>query len=302
MKFQQLVYIIEVVEKGSLNKAAESLYISQPNLSNSIKKLEEELNIKIFNRSNKGVVLTKEGRNFFDYAKSIVNQMEEIKHVFNTSEKKTSLRVASQYLNFTSDATCNLVKRFSDRDMDIYVKDSSPENIIRDISNGSFDIGIIIITDIQNKIWRHIFKVNKIEFNELLRRKPHIFLGESNEFMNKKELTFNDLKEYPFITIDRDHVSALNYNVERSLIDLEEIKKIIYVDDRFTYYKILRETNAYGIGFNWSKKVLDNNGIKAVPMENYDVDFTLGWIKRKDIELSEEAKIFINDLKSILDT
>ncbi|MGL4731872.1 MAG: LysR family transcriptional regulator [Clostridium sp.] len=65
MNSDQLRYVVEIAEKGSINKAAESLFISQPNLSNIIKDLENEINIKIFNRNNRGITLTKEVTNCY---------------------------------------------------------------------------------------------------------------------------------------------------------------------------------------------------------------------------------------------
>ena len=77
MTLQQLRFAITVAETGSMNKASESLYISQPTLTNTIKSLEEESGIKIFNRTNKGVVLTPEGSDFIFYAKRVFEQFEQ---------------------------------------------------------------------------------------------------------------------------------------------------------------------------------------------------------------------------------
>ena len=55
MTLTQMNYIITISETGSLNKAAEALYISQPSLTNAVKELEKELGIIIFNRSGRGV-------------------------------------------------------------------------------------------------------------------------------------------------------------------------------------------------------------------------------------------------------
>jgi DNA-binding transcriptional LysR family regulator len=64
---QQLKYVIEVSIRGSMNEAAKRLFISQPSLSNAIKDLEAEINITIFERTNKGITLSKEGRSFWDW-------------------------------------------------------------------------------------------------------------------------------------------------------------------------------------------------------------------------------------------
>lgn len=76
MTLQQLKYVIEVANRGSMNEAAKRLFISQPSLSNAIKDLEEELNITIFERTNKGITLSKEGAEFLGYARQVTEQAE----------------------------------------------------------------------------------------------------------------------------------------------------------------------------------------------------------------------------------
>ena len=61
MTLLQIYYALVTSETGSMNKAAEKLFISQPTLTSAIKELETETGITIFNRSNRGVSLTNEG-------------------------------------------------------------------------------------------------------------------------------------------------------------------------------------------------------------------------------------------------
>ncbi len=64
MTIQQCKYILEIVKQGSFNEAAKSMFVAQTSISSAVKSLEEELGIKIFERSNKGVFLTDEGAEF----------------------------------------------------------------------------------------------------------------------------------------------------------------------------------------------------------------------------------------------
>ena len=75
MNILHMKYAVEVARLGSLNKAAETLLIAQPNISRSIKELEADLGISIFSRSAKGMVLTPDGEEFIGYAKSILKQI-----------------------------------------------------------------------------------------------------------------------------------------------------------------------------------------------------------------------------------
>ena len=91
MTLQQLIYSITISESGSMNKAAESLYISQPTLTKAIKELESEIGFSIFIRSGKGVELTGDGRDFIIYAKQVCQQYEVLKDKFGTKNNRKKL-------------------------------------------------------------------------------------------------------------------------------------------------------------------------------------------------------------------
>ena len=75
MTLQQLRYITMVAEKGTISEAAKELFISQPSLTNAIRELEQEMQVTIFHRTNKGVTITAEGDEFLAYARQILDQV-----------------------------------------------------------------------------------------------------------------------------------------------------------------------------------------------------------------------------------
>lgn len=83
MTFLQLTFAVEVAKNTSINKAAEQLYTSQSNVSNSIKALEDELGIKIFDRTKKGISITETGREFLSYAQEILDKMDFVEDLYN---------------------------------------------------------------------------------------------------------------------------------------------------------------------------------------------------------------------------
>ncbi len=96
MNLMHLKYAAEIAKTGSLNKAAESLYMGQPNLSRAIKELEANLGSTIFERSPKGMVLTQDGEVFLGYANRILSQIDEIESIYKSngpSKQKFSISV-----------------------------------------------------------------------------------------------------------------------------------------------------------------------------------------------------------------
>ena len=95
MTIQQLKYIITISENGSLNKAAEVLFITQPSLTSAVRELEKELGITLFNRGGKGVTLTNDGTEFLQYARQVVAQYDRLLEKYGRSgtlRKKFGIR------------------------------------------------------------------------------------------------------------------------------------------------------------------------------------------------------------------
>ena len=113
MTLQQLKYAITVAETGTITEAANRLYISQPSLTNAIHELEKEMNIVIFNRTNKGISLSKEGEDFLGYARQVLEQAAilEDKYKGNNGGKK-QFCVSTQHYSFAVNAFVDLIKKY----------------------------------------------------------------------------------------------------------------------------------------------------------------------------------------------
>lgn len=108
MTFLQLNYIMEIYNCGSINKAAQKLFLSQSSLSSSIRELEQELGIKIFKRSNKGIELTEDGKEFITYIRPIIEQQKMVESYYadRNNDDFSSLNVASQRYPFCAQGLC----------------------------------------------------------------------------------------------------------------------------------------------------------------------------------------------------
>ena len=116
MTLQQLKYIIEIVNCGSMNLAAQKLFVSQPSLSNAVKELEKELGIEIFIRTNKGVTLSSSGQEFLGYARQIIEQTELLEQRYHKDKPaRRLLAVSTQHYAFSVNAFVNLIKRICSR-------------------------------------------------------------------------------------------------------------------------------------------------------------------------------------------
>ena len=107
MTFQQLTYVAEISKRGSINKAAHALGLSQSGISAAVRELEEELGIQFFHRSNRGVEFTPEGEEFLSYALSLLEQKRRIEALYGPGRSEAAparFAVSTQRYPFTEDA------------------------------------------------------------------------------------------------------------------------------------------------------------------------------------------------------
>lgn len=99
MTLQQLRYITTVADTGTITEAAKKLYISQPSLTNAIHELEKEMGLTIFNRTNKGIFISREGEEFLGYARQVLEQTTILEDKYKkTVAEKAVLRINTALL------------------------------------------------------------------------------------------------------------------------------------------------------------------------------------------------------------
>ena len=148
MTLQQLKYILAISSTGSMNKAAEQLYVSQPSLTSSVQELEKEIGIKIFNRSGRGVTLTNDGVEFVQYARQVVGQFDVLSEKYSgRGNVKKKFGVSTQHYSFAVKAFVEMVKEFDTAEYEFAVRETKTAEVISDVANLRSEIGIIYLND-----------------------------------------------------------------------------------------------------------------------------------------------------------
>lgn len=294
MQINQLRYFIEVARTGSMNQAASNLFISQPNLSKAISNLEEEFKIKIFDRTNRGVKLTKEGKDFLTYATYIINQIDNLERIYSdlSQESGFKLEISSMKLYTLGVTLSELYKKIESKKIKISLKETYKEKIIEDVFKMKSEIGIIALSNMQERVFKGVLENRNLEFNPICKDRVYIYISKNNPLYNNKVIKAEDLNEYICVHLVEEPINALTYSVEADLLGFSNKDKSIYLNDKETITQFVLETNAYVVasGFN---KIENIRGIRAIPLEDESIYFTVGWIKRKKEELSYEANIFL---------
>lgn len=295
MTLQQLRYVITVAQKGSISEAAKELFISQPSLSNAIKELENEMKIVIFSRTNKGIIISDEGLEFLGYARQVLQQAELLEnHYLKSKSTKKRFNVSTQHYSFVVNAFVDLVKRYSDDEYEFTIRETRTYEIIEDVKILKSEIGILYLNDFNQKVINKLLKENNLIFNQLFVAKPHIFVSDTNPLANKKIVTLDNIKPYPYLSFEQGQYNSFYFSEE--ILSTLTHQKMIKVSDRATLFNLLIGLDGYTICTGIISEELNGKNIIAIPL---DVDETIriGYIVHKETARSYLGKIFIEALK-----
>ncbi len=291
MRIQQLYYVIKIAETGSMNEAAKQLFITQPSLSNAIRDLEKELNIKIFFRNPKGITLTKDGIEFLSYARQIVEQTELLEDRYkNPNAKRQLFSVSSQHYAFVVNAFVSLLKETEMEDYELFLRETRTWEIIDDVNNFRSEIGVLFLNNYNREVLLKLLDDHRLSHTHLFTAKPHVFVSKTNPLAQKKSISLDDLAEYPYLSYEQGIHNSF-YFAEEILSQVHH-KKSIVVSDRATLFNLLIGLNGYTVATGILNSNLNGDNIVSIPLD-YDDEIELIYIKHEKAVLSDMGEKFI---------
>ena len=214
MTLTQLRYAITVAESKSMNEAAKNLYISQPSLSSAIKELENEIGVELFRRTNRGILMTAEGKEFVGYARQVVEQYQLIESKYIQKENvKQKFSVSMQHYTFAVNAFIELVKQFGMDDYEFAVHESKTYEVIEDVKNFKSEIGVLYVNDFNKKVLSKLFSEFDIEFHEIMDCHIYAYLWKGHPLAEKKEITLEQLDDYPCLSFDQGGNNSFYFTI-----------------------------------------------------------------------------------------
>lgn len=298
MTLQQLKYVVTVAETGTITEAAGKLYISQPSLTNAIHELEREMQIVIFNRTNKGISLSKEGDIFLGYARQVLEQAEilEDKYKGEGSGKK-QFCVSTQHYSFAVNAFVDLIKKYGQEEYDFSLRETQTYEIIEDVAKMRSEIGILFLNDFNEKVITKILKYNELEFHDLFVAKPHVFISRRHPLADRQIITNEELESYPYLSFEQGEHNSFYFSEE--IFSASERKKNIRVRDRATLFNLLIGLNGYTVCSGVIDKKLNGKDIIAVPLAD-ESDMRIGYITHRKGMLSRLGTTYLDALSKYI--
>ena len=298
MTLQQLRYVTMVAETGTITEAANRLYISQPSLTNAIHELEKEMNIVIFNRTNKGISLSREGEDFLGYARQILEQAAilEDKYKGNGGGKKQYC-VSTQHYSFAVNAFVDLIKEYGQDEYDFSLRETQTYEIIEDVARLRSENGVLFLNDFNEAVINKILKSYDLEFHQLYVAKPHVFISRKHPLAGKDRIINEELEEYPYLSFEQGEHNS--FYVSEEVFAAVERKKNIRVRDRATLFNLLIGLNGYTVCSGVIDKKLNGKDIIAVPLADEN-DMRIGYITHRKGMLSRLGNTYLEAIKKYL--
>ncbi len=298
MNILHMKYAVEVARLGSLNKAAETLLIAQPNISRSIKELEADLGISIFNRSAKGMDLTPEGEEFIGYAQSILKQIDDVELLYKKgAPKKRRFSISVPRACYISDAFAEFSKRIGGDPAEIFYKETNSQRTINNVLNNDYKMGIIRYAENYDKFFKGMLEEKGLAYETVAEFSYVLIMNRENPLAVKAEIAFEDLVPYIEIAHADPYVPSMPLAkvVKEELPD--HIERRIFVFERASQLDLLAEN---ADTFMWvspvSQKLLDRYGLVQRSCAENKKRYKDVLIYRDGYKLSEMDRQFITAL------
>lgn len=242
MNILHLKYAVEVEKTRSINKAAENLFMSQPNLSRAVKELEESLGITIFKRTTKGIEITPQGEEFLGYAKKILLQIDQVEALYKgDAEKKQSFSISVPRASYVSDAFVRFAKEIDlSREAEILYKETNSMRAISNILQSDYNLGIIRFQTAFEKYFDAMLHEKRLK-SELVREFSYAaVMSRDNPLAKKDFIEFEDLRDYIEIAHADPYVPSLPMAEARKAELSEFVNKRIFVFERGSQMELLK--------------------------------------------------------------
>lgn len=296
MTLTQLRYLIAVANHSSLQKAASSLYISQPSLSKAISSLEEEMDIVIFTRKSTGVHLTEDGYRFLSYAKQVVEQADLLLSQYAKGHKiRRILSVSSHHYAFVVNAFVRLLNEYNQDEYEFSLRESRTYDIIEDVVSGRSELGIIYLSNYNREVIKNMLKTKDLGYKPLFIAKPHVFVCRNHPLATKTTVSLSELEEFPRLTYDQGTNNSFYFSEE--LHSTAHAPKNIVVTDRATLFNLLIGLKGYTIASGILSSDLNGDQIVSVPLIS-DESMELISVYRKGQKLSPLAARYLEILQN----
>lgn len=299
MNLLHMKYAVEIAEAGSINKAAERLYVGQPNLSRAVKELEASLGVTIFDRSSKGMFLTPDGELFIRSAKNILNQVDAVEKMFQKDTvRKKRFSISVPRASYVADAFAKFSRLLEgDGEVEIFYKETNSMRTIKNILQEDYKLGIVRYADTYDKYYKSMMDEKGLACEMVTEFRYMLAVGRESPLAEKEAVTYDDLQEYIEIAHADPFVPSLPFAEVKKEELPDNIRRRIYVFERASQFELLHQNPDT---FMWvspvPQELLDRYGLVQRPCDENRRMYRDVLIRKKEYTLTELDNMFISEL------
>lgn len=299
MNILHLKYAVEIAKTKSISRAAENLYMGQPNLSRAIKELEDNLNITIFNRNSKGITITPEGEEFLQYARRIISQVEEVEEIYkNDRRPKQHFSVCVPRASYIACAFADFAKSIRrDIPTEIFYKETNSRRTVNNVVKGDSDLGIVRFQSAFEKYFESMFEEKHLNAEIITEFKYRLLMSNEHPLAKKKTICCKDLAPYIEISHADPYVPSLPLTDVKKEELSGSVDKHIYIFERGSQFGLLQSVTD---SFMWvspvPKEIYEQYNLTERVCEDNDKVFLDVLIYRNGYKLSELDSAFITEV------
>ena len=297
MTLKQILYVRAVSKAGSIGKAAEALFISQSSLSESIQNLEREYDMVLFERTSRGISLTRQGEEFLKDTQLLSNIYQDLDDKYkNRKSEREHFCVSSLHHVSGIDAFEHIVSQPKNQKYHLGYFEGNMDQVLQDVETNRSDVGVLFFTsDSRSTIIKACNRRN-IFFQHMKYDLLHIYVHKTHPLAGRGSVTLAEIQQHPFISYEECHPSSARFTPTRRQWDPQQ--QIISVSDRAMAYSVLALGSAYVTGSGYLTQEDCRRALVTAHITDLG-QIEIGYICNPARALSELALEYIEWLKKI---
>lgn len=300
---KQLQYLVVCADLQSFSKAADVLYTSQPNVSKIIRTLEEELGFSLFKRQNRGIQLTKRGKQVYEYARRAVENVNQLA-AFAGMDEGEEFSVACNPSSWMSVCFTEFYQVHKDENVHFRIMTASTEEVIRRCSSGQSDLGFVYMMEPQMLSFQYKLEKNHLEFVELKRLKAILYFGMQNPMSQKASIEEVPMKKVRLVQCYEDEFTLNHYwdIFRQEQGEGLKAKVSVITNSDYVMNDMLRNTDLGNISGGYLGTEEESQGYPGISLYGEDEPVIFGYILRKEEIPGSWTERFLDFIKTKLKT
>ena len=263
MNLLHMKQALEVAKQGSLGKASETLLVAASNISRSIKELETDLGIVIFERTQNGMKLTPDGEEFLDFAKSILGQIDQVENYYKKGyAKKQTFSISVPRASYISEAFAQFSNSLSTDAVEIFYKETNSQRTIHNMINHDYKLGIVRYAENFDMYFKAMLEEKGFSYELVTEFSYKLIVSKDSPLAALDTITDDSLEAY----IEIAHADPYVPSVPVSKVVKEELSdtvdRRIFVFERASQFELLsKNTNTFMWVSPAPQELLDRYGL-----------------------------------------